>query len=126
MQVLQDAYNLRNKKINKIEKMKAEQNPMDFIKSFEEFCQGSYEETVTDAHTKHFLKCLGLYDKGTSETFVIRIRIPGGQLSVEQALKLAESSKKYGNDYIDITTRGQVEFRYLKFNEMPSLLKDLT
>lgn len=125
MQVLQDAHNLRNKKINKIEKMKAEQNPMDFIKSFEEFCQGSYEETVTDAHTKHFLKCLGLYDKGTSETFVIRIRIPGGQLSVEQALKLAESSKKYGNDYIDITTRGQVEFRYLKFNELPSLLKDL-
>ena len=125
MQVLEEAHNLRNKKINKIEKMKSEQNPMDFIQSFEEFCQGSYEEVVTDAHTKHFLKCLGLYDKGTSETFVIRIRIPGGQLSVEQALKLAQCSKKYGNDYIDITTRGQVEFRYLKFNELPSLLKDL-
>lgn len=125
MQVLQEAHDLRNKKINKIEKMKAEQNPMDFIKSFEEFCQGSYEEVVTDAHTKHFLKCLGLYDKGTSETFVIRIRIPGGQLTVEQALKLSECSKKYGNDYIDLTTRGQVEFRYLKFNELPALLKDL-
>jgi len=125
MKVLEEANNLRNKKINKIEKMKSEQNPMDFIKSFEEFCKGAYEETVTDSHTKHFLKCLGLYDKGTSDTFVIRIRIPGGQLTVEQALKLAECSKKYGNDYIDITTRGQVEFRYLKFNELPDLLKDL-
>jgi len=125
MKVLEEAHNLRNKKINKIEKMKSEQNPMDFIESFEEFCQGSYEETVTDSHTKHFLKCLGLYDKGTSDTFVIRIRIPGGQLSVEQALKLSECSKKYGNDYIDITTRGQVEFRYLKFNELPELLKEL-
>lgn len=125
MQVLQEAHDLRNKKINKIEKMKSQQNPMEFIKSFEEFCQSSYEETVTDSHTKHFLKCLGLYDKGTSDTFVIRIRIPGGQLTIEQALKLAEASKKYGNDYIDITTRGQVEFRYLKFNELPALLKDL-
>ena len=125
MKSLEEAHNLRNKKINKIEKMKSEQNPMDFIKSFEEFCQGSYEETVTDSHTKHFLKCLGLYDKGASDTFVIRIRIPGGQLSVEQALKLSDASKKYGNDYIDITTRGQVEFRYLKFNELPALLKDL-
>lgn len=125
MHILEEAHDLRNKKINKIEKMKSEQNPMDFIKSFEEFCKGKYEETVTDAHTKHFLKCLGLYDKGTSETFVIRIRIPGGQLSVEQALKLAQCSKKYGNDYIDLTTRGQVEFRYLKFNELPALLKDL-
>ena len=125
MEILAEAHNLRNKKINKIEKMKSEQNPMDFIESFEEFCQGSYEETVTDSHTKHFLKCLGLYDKGTAETFVIRIRIPGGQLSVEQALKLAQCSKKYGNDYIDLTTRGQVEFRYLKFNELPALLKDL-
>ena len=125
MHILEEAHNLRNKKINKIEKMKQEQNPMDFIKSFEEFCKGKYEETVTDSHTKHFLKCLGLYDKGTSDTFVIRIRIPGGQLSVKQALKLAECSKKYGNDYIDITTRGQVEFRYLKFNELPALLKDL-
>ncbi|MBU3015938.1 ferredoxin--nitrite reductase [Poseidonibacter lekithochrous] len=125
MKVLEEAHNLRNKKINKIEKMKSEQNPIDFIKSFEEFCKGAYEETVTDSHTKHFLKCLGLYDKGTSDTFVIRIRIPGGQLSVKQALKLAECSKKYGNDYIDITTRGQVEFRYLKFNELPDLLKDL-
>ena len=125
MEILEEAHNLSNKKINKIEKMKSEQNPMDFIKSFEEFCQGSYEETVTDSHTKHFLKCLGLYDKGTAETFVIRIRIPGGQLTVEQALKLAQCSKKYGNDYIDLTTRGQVEFRYLKFNELPALLKDL-
>jgi len=125
MKVLEEAYNLRNKKINKIEKMKSEQNPMDFIKSFEEFCKGEYEEVVTDSHTKHFLKCLGLYDKGTKDTFVIRIRIPGGQLSTEQALKLSEASKKYGNDYIDITTRGQVEFRYLKFNELPDLLKDL-
>ena len=43
MEILAEAHNLRNKKINKIEKMKSEQNPMDFIESFEEFCQGSYE-----------------------------------------------------------------------------------
>jgi len=125
MKILEEAYNLRNKKINKIEKLKEEQNPIDFFNSFEEFCQGSYEETITSSHTKHFLKCLGIYDKGTEDSFVIRIRIPGGQLTIEQALKLSETSKKYGKDYIDITTRGQIEFRYLKFKELPSLLKEL-
>ena len=125
MKILEEAFNLRNKKINKIEKIKEEKSPIDFFHSFERLCQGSYSENITNSDTKHFLKCFGIYDKGTSDSFVIRIRIPGGQLSVTQALKLALTSKKYGNDYIDITTRGQLEFRYLKFNELPIVLKEL-
>ena len=125
MKVFEEAYNLRNKKINKIEKIKEEKIPLEFFAQFEELCKGSYEENITASDTKHFLKCFGIYDKGSSDSFVIRIRIPGGQLSIEQALKLAQTAKKYGNDYIDITTRGQLEFRYLKFSELPIVLNEL-
>lgn len=125
MKVFEEAYNLRNKKINKIEKIKEEKIPLEFFSKFEELCEGSYEENITASDTKHFLKCFGIYDKGSSDSFVIRIRIPGGQLSIEQALKLARTAKRYGNDYIDITTRGQLEFRYLKFHELPTVLKEL-
>jgi len=125
MSVLEEAYSLRNKKINKIEKIKEEKVPLDFFNSFEELCKGSYEENITASDTKHFLKCFGIYDKGASDNFVIRIRIPGGQLSVTQALRLAQTAKTYGKDYIDITTRGQLEFRNLKFNELPTVLKEL-
>jgi ferredoxin-nitrite reductase len=125
MTILEDAFNQRNKKINKIEKIKEEKTPLEFMNKLDEICKNEYENALTPSDSKHFLKCFGIYDKGTSDSFVIRIRIPAGQLTANQALKLAETAQKYGKDYIDITTRGQFEFRNLKFNELPTVLKEL-
>lgn len=125
MTKLEEAYELRNKKINKIEKLKEESIPLDFFNSLKELSKLPYEEAFTDAQKKHFLKCFGIYDKGSSDTFAIRIRIPAGQLSVKQALHMAKTCKTYGNDYIDLTTRAQMEFRYLKLPELPTVLEEL-
>jgi ferredoxin-nitrite reductase len=56
---------------------------------------------------------------------MLRIRIPAGQLTPEQAIKLGEVSKKYGEDYIDITTRQQLEFRFLKLEDLNTVLTEL-
>jgi ferredoxin-nitrite reductase len=56
---------------------------------------------------------------------MLRIRIPAGQLTPIQATKLGEISTKYGNDYIDITTRQQLEFRYLKLENLATVLREL-
>ena len=125
MNLLEGTFNLRAKKVNKLEKLKAKREALDFFNHFEEICKDSYEEQIGEAETKHLLKCFGIYDKGKSDNFTIRLRIPGGQLSIEQALKIATLSKKYANDYIDITTRAQIELRYLNFHELPTILKEL-
>lgn len=124
MKNLEDAYQRRNKKINKIELLKQEQKALDFWNDFENICNGKYEN-LSDVHEKHLLKCFGIYDKGTSDSFTIRIRIPFGQFTPLQAQKIAQTSKIYGKSCIDLTTRGQIEFRHLNLHELPSVLKEL-
>jgi len=56
---------------------------------------------------------------------MIRVRIPGGQLTSEQAEVVGRLARDYGNDYIDITTRMQIEYRYMKISDIPTILKEL-
>ncbi len=125
MNLLKGTLSLRNKKINKLEKLKNIKKPMDFFSEFEQVCKGSYDEQIGEVETKHLLKCFGIYDKGKSDNFTIRLRISSGKLKVVQAKKLSYLSKKYGNDYLDITTRAQIELRYLNFKDLPIILKEL-
>jgi ferredoxin-nitrite reductase len=124
MSALLDAYNRRNKKINKIEKLKTEGIPLDFYNNFETICNSGYEN-LTTAQSKHFLKCFGIYDKGTNDEFAIRIRIPYGQLTLKQAHKFIDLANTYGRGRIDLTTRSQIELRHLKFQELPAVLDGL-
>jgi ferredoxin-nitrite reductase len=124
MSALQDAFNRRNKKTNKIEELKKEQEAIDFINNFQSLCDNGYEN-LTNTHSKHLLKCYGIYDKGSNDEFVIRIRVPLGELNLEQAKVFAQTAKTYGKGRIDLTTRGQVEFRHLKLQELPAVLESL-
>lgn len=124
MSALQEAFERRNKKSNKIEELKKEQVAIEFINNFETVVKNGYEN-LTNAQSKHLLKCYGIYDKDDENEFVIRIRIPYGQLTLEQAKMFAKTSKEFGNSRIDLTTRSQVEFRHLKFKELPTVLANL-
>lgn len=124
MSALQDAFDRRNKKINKIEELKKEQNAYEFIQNFDDIVKNGYEN-LTQAQSKHLLKCYGIYDKGNENEFVIRIRIPFGQLTLKQAQIFSQSAKEFGNSRIDLTTRAQIEFRHLKFKELPKILASL-
>ena len=125
MKVLEDAFQLRNKKINKIELLKQEEKVLDFWNNFENICNSNYSN-LSEIHEKHLLKCLGIYDKGDANSFTIRIRIPFGQLTPHQAKKLSSISKIYGKSCVDLTTRGQIEFRHLKLNQLPTVLLKIT
>ena len=123
MSILEESLKLRNKKINKIEKLKALKTPQDFYNEFKQFSHSSYA-SVGDKETKYLLKCFGIYAKG-EDNFMLRVRIPAGQLKVEQAIKIGEISKKYGDNYLDITTRAQLQFRFLKQKDLYTVLKAL-
>ena len=43
--------------------------------------------------------------------FMMRVRIPGGQLSAEQLRTVAGIAKEYGRDLADITDRQNVQFQ---------------
>jgi len=122
MNILDKALEARSKKINKVEKTKELKAPMDVHQQLEEIAAAGYEELAKE-DSAYFLKCFGLFDKG--EDFMLRVRIPVGQLSNAQAVRIGEVAQKYGNDYIDITTRMQIELRYLKIEDIAKVLSEL-
>jgi len=125
MQALQKAYEARNKKLNKIEKVKELKNPQEAYDKISEYAKTGYN-SIPDEDKKYFLKCFGIYDRpATPEKFMIKLRIPGGFLNATQAKVIGECAKDYGQDYIDLTTRQQCELRYLAIEDMPALLERL-
>ncbi len=122
MRLLEKALEARSKKINKVETTKALKDPMEVYAKLDEIATGGYE-ALSKEDSAYFLKCFGLFDKG--EEFMLRVRIPGGQLTHAQAVRIGEVAQSYGNDYIDITTRMQIELRYLQIADIAKVLKAL-
>ncbi len=122
MSILEEASKARNNKVNKVETTKALKMPMDVYTKLEEIAAAGYEGLAKE-DSAYFLKCFGLFDKG--EDFMLRVRVPAGQLNYEQALRIGEVAQKYGNDYIDLTTRMQVELRYLQIADIAKVLQEL-
>jgi ferredoxin-nitrite reductase len=115
----------RNKKLNKIELLKQEHTPREAWERLEEYAEKGFS-SVPEHDLNYFFKCFGVfYRPATPERFMIRVRVPGGRLTYDQAVKIGELAQKYGNDYIDLTTRMQVELRYIRIEDLPVVLKEL-
>ncbi|SFV50678.1 Ferredoxin--nitrite reductase [hydrothermal vent metagenome] len=119
---LDEAKEARSKKINKIEDIKSQKEPMEVYARLEEIAQGGIEN-LTKEDSSYFLKCFGLFYKDGD--FMLRVRIPAGQVNYDQAICIGEVAQKYGNDYIDITTRMQIELRYIKIEDISNVLQNL-
>jgi len=122
MQILEKAKLSRSKKENKVEKTKALKNPMEVYAQLEAIAKGGYAHLAKE-DSAYFLKCFGLFDKG--EHFMLRVRVPIGQLSYEQTYRIGEIAKAYGEDYIDITTRMQIVLRYIKIEDIATVINSL-
>lgn len=122
MKNLEKALEARSKKVNKVETTKALKRPMDVYAKLEEIAAAGYEGLAKE-DSAYFLKCFGLFDKG--EDFMLRVRVPAGQLNYEQAKRIGEVALKYGDDYIDFTTRMQLELRYLQIEDIAKVLAEL-
>ncbi|MFA6191038.1 MAG: ferredoxin--nitrite reductase [Sulfurimonas sp.] len=126
MEALQKISEARNKKLNKIEEIKNSKSPLEAFEKLQTYAKNGYD-SILDEDKKYFLKCFGIYDRpATPERFMIKLRIPGGHLNAEQARVIGECARDYGEDYIDLTTRAQCELRYLRIEDMPTLLKRLS
>ena len=122
MSTLAKALEARSKKKNKVEAVKALKSPMDVHAQLEEIASAGYEGLAKEDST-YFLKCFGLFDKG--DYFMLRVRIPIGQLNNEQAIRIGEIARMYGDDYIDISTRMQIVLRYIKIENIAKVLVEL-
>ena len=127
MEALKIVFNERNKKQNKIEKLKDIKTISKAMEDLKLYAIKGYE-AIKDEDLSYYFKCFGVFDKkkeNGENSFMIRVRIPGGQLNSIQAKVLGEVSRDYCRDSLDLTTRMQVEIRYIKIEDLPTILEKL-
>ncbi|SFV52377.1 Ferredoxin--nitrite reductase [hydrothermal vent metagenome] len=125
IEALQKAYEARSKKLNKIEKLKSQKSPKEAIEKLKEYARDGYD-SIPEEDKSYFLKCFGIYDRpATPKRFMLKLRIPAGHLNAAQAEVIGECAKEFGEDYIDLTTRSQCELRYLRIEDLPTIIERL-
>ena len=56
---------------------------------------------------------------------MLKLRTSGGFINSAQAKVIGECALEFGKDYIDLTTRQQCELRYLRIEDLPTIIKRL-
>src|SRR4029434_7579056 len=80
---------------------------------------GEVDETKMQKLRLHF----GTYAQRQEGVQMQRIKIPGGVLSADQLVRLADAADRFGSGFLHFTTREDAQIYYVKLEETPDLLR---
>jgi dissimilatory sulfite reductase (desulfoviridin) alpha/beta subunit len=82
------------------------------------------EKNYSDAELLE-LRTGGIIKQRQKDYFILRTRIPGGHLKADILKNYSLAAKKYGRDYVHISTRQGIEIPWIHIKNIPALLNDL-
>jgi ferredoxin-nitrite reductase len=112
---------------NKFEEIKTAKHPLDIYPDIVRYAALGADgwQHITD-DDKERLKWFGVFfRKPTPGHFMMRVRIPNGIASAAQVRELAAITRRYGRDVIDVTTRQQIQLRWMTIADVPDILDRL-
>ena len=71
------------------------------------------------------LKAGGFMRQKQKDTFSLRLRVVGGTVTVEQLETIAAVARKYGQDYVHLTSRQGVEIPFIRLEDIEQVKDDL-
>ena len=122
--------------LNQVEKIKLERHPLEVY------------EAIIDTYSKDLaamdevpgeverLKWVGIYpQKGGGDAFMLRVKVPGGILTSDQTRVVGRiasdfasgpiANPHFGNNFLDLTTRQDVQMHWLKMGDIPEIWRRL-
>jgi len=110
--------------VNKIEALKAERDGLDVTEDLVRFAREGWRTIADD--DKERLKWVGVFHRRpTPGHFMMRVRMPNGIVTAAQARLLAEITKATGRNIADVTTRQQVQLRWVTIEGVPETIARL-
>ena len=119
--------------LNNVERWKLDRHPFEARRAvIEEYSKlGPDAITAVDGETER-LKWAGIYpQRQGGDAFMLRVKVPGGLLSADQAAEIGgvaddyargpEVSPVWGDRYLDITTRQDIQMHWLRIGDMPTI-----
>lgn len=67
----------------------------------------------------------GIYGQRQDGVNMVRTKLSTGRMTADQLLCLADFADKYSNKILHVTTRQDIQFHYVKIDDVPNGLKDL-
>ncbi|NPA41024.1 MAG: FAD-dependent oxidoreductase [Aquificae bacterium] len=127
-QILRQYVKERPTRVNKIEVIKKELHPFDpeFKERMKKYFEdGNWENIPEDDRDVRF-KWYGIfYRKATPGYWMVRIRVPNGRLTYEQAKVVSHLSEKFCRGEVEITSRQQLQIRWIELKNIPEILEAL-
>ncbi|WP_421617700.1 nitrite/sulfite reductase [Brevibacillus sp. TJ4] len=112
--------------LNKMELTKLEKDGLDVIETIINTYSKQGYASIEPSDMDRF-KWAGVYQQRPKDGhFMMRVRIPGGILSSDQARTLAKIAEDYGRDLVDVTTRQAVQFHWLTVESLADIFDRLS
>ncbi|MCI0488726.1 MAG: nitrite/sulfite reductase [Blastocatellia bacterium] len=111
--------------MNKVEEIKKRKDGLDVLTDVYRYAEtGNHSISPDD---EQLFKWYGIYTQRPAEDgfFMIRIRIPGGDLTPAQLRLIGALSDEYGRGLADITVRQNVQLHWVRIENIPDLLRRL-
>ena len=107
--------------MNRIEALKADKDGLDVLDDLVRFAREGWKTIADD--DKERLKWAGVFHRRpTPGHFMMRIRMPNGIVTSAQARLLGEITVESGRNLADVTTRQQVQLRWLTVDRVPEVI----
>jgi ferredoxin-nitrite reductase len=107
------------------ERLKLEKDGLDVIHDIYRYAKLGFPAIVEEDFDR--LKWYGVYRQKPKDSgyFMMRTKIPGGQLTGAQAILLSELADEFGHGFCDITTRQTIQYHWLRIEDVPPILDAL-
>jgi sulfite reductase (ferredoxin) len=118
-------------KAERVERIKREKDGLAVIADIYRYAQTG--EAIDPEDIDRF-KWYGLYTQNRNlqgaeddtQYYMLRVKLEGGYLNVKQVEVLGEISVKFARESGDVTTRQDIQFHWLKIEDLPEILESLS
>ena len=126
-----------NQKLNRVEKIKLDRHPLEvreaILETYSKQGIKSMDEVPGEVER---LKWVGIYpQKQGGDAFMMRMKVPGGVLTPEQARVIGQiaidfahgpiANPHFGNNFLDLTTRQDIQMHWIKMENVPEIWRRL-
>ena len=107
------------------ERAKLDKDGLDVIHDIYRYAKTGFASIQPDDFDR--MKWYGVYRQKPKDGgfFMMRTKIPGGQLSAARADVLSKIAETYAHGFCDITTRQTIQFHWLKIEDIPAIFSEL-
>ncbi len=119
--------------LNSVERLKLDRHPLEVADAvIERYAKEGSGAIAKVAGEQERLKWVGLYpQRQGGDAFMMRVKVPGGRLTADQAREIGIAAEAYGegpddspvfgNRYADITTRQTIQIHWVRIGDVPRI-----